>query len=114
MGFAGDGRAATAASMNDPVGIALNASGDLFIADQGNSRIRKVSNGIITTVAGTRRAGFSGDGGKATSADLCLLGSPKGGCGGKRLLPGQLQFSCARVADQGYRHRYRCSQCRQR
>jgi uncharacterized protein (TIGR03437 family) len=50
--------------------LAINAAGDLFISDQNNNRIRKVSNGIITTVAGTGVAGFSGDGGIATNARL--------------------------------------------
>ena len=70
-GFSGDGGAATNAKLNTPYGVALDAFGNLFIADSGNSRIRKVdTNGIITTVAGTNSAGFSGDGGAATNAKL--------------------------------------------
>ncbi len=57
--------------MRFPVGVAVDGAGNLFIADQGNHRIRKVDTaGIITTVAGNGTFGFSGDGGPATSASL--------------------------------------------
>jgi uncharacterized protein (TIGR03437 family) len=69
-GYSGDGHAATAASLNGPTGVAVDASGDLFISDRGNNRIRKVSNGIITTVAGNGIAGYTGDSGISTSAEL--------------------------------------------
>jgi uncharacterized protein (TIGR03437 family) len=69
-GYSGDGGPATKASLSEPTGIAVSAAGDLFFSDQGNNRIRKVSNGIITTVAGNGTAGFAGDGGIATSAEL--------------------------------------------
>jgi DNA-binding beta-propeller fold protein YncE len=53
-GFSGDGGSATSATMNDPTGVAVDASGNLFIADFLNNRIRRVSpSGIITTVAGS-------------------------------------------------------------
>jgi sugar lactone lactonase YvrE len=70
--FAGDGGAATSASLSHPNGVALDASGNLYIADYGNSRIRKVAaaTGIITTVTGNGVFGFAGDGGAATSASL--------------------------------------------
>ena len=61
---------ATGALVPQPVGLALDAAGDLYISDIANNRVRKVSNGIITTVAGTGVAGFSGDGGAATAARL--------------------------------------------
>jgi sugar lactone lactonase YvrE len=71
----GDGGAATNARLYNPYGLTLDSNGDLFIADTLNSRIRRVdANGIITTVAGTTSAGFSGDGGAATNA---TLNSPK-------------------------------------
>ena len=70
-GYSGDGGIATAAQLNFPIGIAVDASGNIFVADKNNKRIRKVNtNGIITTVAGTGYAGFSGDGGLATGAQL--------------------------------------------
>ena len=70
-GFSGDGAAATAAQLNGPSGVALDGAGNLYIADGGNRRIRKVSaTGVITTVAGTGTVGFSGDGGAATAAQL--------------------------------------------
>ena len=67
----GDAAAATAATLNGPRSVFVDAAGDIYIADTGNNRIRKVttSTGIISTVAGTSQ-GFSGDGGLATSARL--------------------------------------------
>ena len=71
-GYSGDGALATLARLNRPQGIHLASNGDLYIADALNSAIRKVAavTGIITTYAGTGTAGFSGDGGAATSAQL--------------------------------------------
>ena len=67
----GDGGLATSASLRSPRAVAVDASGNLYVADANNNRIRKVSpNGIITTVAGNGDQGFSGDGGPATSASL--------------------------------------------
>lgn len=70
-GFGGDGGAATAAQILSPKGIAVDGAGNLYFADTGNDRVRRVdANGVITTVAGTGLPGFSGDGGPATSARL--------------------------------------------
>ncbi len=70
-GFSGDGGPATKAQLSYLSGIAADAAGNLFIADTGNSRIRRVStDGIISTVAGDGTQGFSGDGAPATSARL--------------------------------------------
>jgi hypothetical protein len=67
----GDGGAATNATLDGPHGVTVDAAGEIFIADFFNNRIRKVdTNGIITTIAGTGRAAFSGDGGAATNATL--------------------------------------------
>lgn len=71
-GFSGDGGAATAAQLDTPTGIALDVSGNLYIADAHNHRIREVAGGVITTIAGTGAAGFSGDSGKAVGAQLAL------------------------------------------
>ena len=69
-GFGGDNAQATSAELWYPSGVAVDSAGSLFIADFANSRIRKVSNGVITTVVGNGTAGYSGDGGPATSAEL--------------------------------------------
>src|SRR5207249_1055264 len=70
-GFSGDGGPATSVQLSDPAGVAVDGAGNLFIADTGNQRIRKVSPaGTITTVAGNGTFGPSGDGGPATSAQL--------------------------------------------
>jgi sugar lactone lactonase YvrE len=70
-GYSGDGGPAARAQLNYPLGLAVDPQGNLFIADSFNSCIRKVSlNGIVTTVAGTGVAGYSGDGAPATSAQL--------------------------------------------
>lgn len=69
--YSGDGGLATNASLNFPSSVAFDGSGNLFIADQSNSRIRMVNtNGVITTVVGKSSSGFSGDGGAATNASL--------------------------------------------
>lgn len=70
QGFSGDGGAATSADLDSPVGVAVDASGNIYIADTHNQRIREVVNGVINTIAGTGTAGFSGDGGAAASAQL--------------------------------------------
>jgi len=68
-GFSGDNGIATNASLNYPLGIALDTNGNLYIADYYNNRVRRVdAGGIITTVAGSGSFSFSGDGGFATNA----------------------------------------------
>jgi hypothetical protein len=70
-GISGDGGPATGAALQNPQGIALDAAGNLYIADTSNQRIRRVSSqGIITTAAGNGQQGLNGDGGPATSAQL--------------------------------------------
>lgn len=71
LGYSGDGGQAVSASLADVTSLALDPAGNLYIADRGNRRIRKVTpGGIISTYAGTGVSGFSGDGGPATSAQL--------------------------------------------
>ena len=82
--YSGDGAAATSARLNTPSGIAVDSSGNLYIADESNYRVRKVdTSGIITTVAGIgpscqglscngQYGGFSGDGGDATPTRAAL------------------------------------------
>ena len=75
-GFSGDGGPATLAQLYDPEGVAVDGAGNVYIADSAESRVRKVSaSGTITTFAGNGTAGFSGDGGLATLAEL---NTPKG------------------------------------
>jgi uncharacterized protein (TIGR03437 family) len=70
-GYSGDGGPAINASLSAPSAIVIDAAGDLLIADSGNHRVRKIApGGIISTVAGTGRADFSGDGGQAANAAL--------------------------------------------
>ena len=70
-GTSGDGGLATGASLNGPAAVAFDSSGNLYIADYFNHRVRKVdTSGTITTVAGNGTAAYSGDGGAATAAQL--------------------------------------------
>jgi len=77
QGFSGDNGAAINAHLNYPTALAVNAAGDLFIADTQNYRIRKIAavTGVITTIAGNGIQGFSGDNGPAT---LAAIDSPSG------------------------------------
>ena len=69
--FSGDGGQATAATLNGPVGVTMDVLGNLYFCDRLNQRVRKIDpSGIITTIAGTGTAGYSGDGGPATAAEL--------------------------------------------
>ena len=71
LGFSGDGGPAVEAELYNPRGVAVDGAGNLYIAESGNERIRKVdSTGTITTIAGTGERGFSGDGGPAVEAEL--------------------------------------------
>jgi len=76
-GFSGDGDLAIKSQLSNPLGLAVDNQGDLFISDRNNNRIRKInmSTGIINTIAGTGEAGFSGDGDLARNA---LLSNPTG------------------------------------
>jgi sugar lactone lactonase YvrE len=69
-GFKGDDGPAVQAQIFSAADVAFDASGRMYVSDSGNNRIRRVENGTIHTVAGTGKAGFSGDGGPATAAEL--------------------------------------------
>ncbi len=74
--YSGDGGPATAAQLNTPSNMVFDTLGNLYIADSANNRVRKVSpSGVISTAAGNGVAGYSGDGGAATSA---MLNTPEG------------------------------------
>ncbi len=82
-GYSGDGGPATAAELNNPSAVKVDGSGNVYIADAGNNRIRIVTtSGIITTCAGNGIKGYSGDGGLATAAELnnpqCVSVNPSG------------------------------------
>ena len=71
-GFSGDGGPAGKAQFNGPTGIAVNDTGNIFISDEYNNRIREVNalTNTVTTIAGNGKGGFSGDGGRAVTAEL--------------------------------------------
>ena len=74
-GYNGDGIKATAARLNGPSAVAVDASGNLFLVDYVNNRVREVNtSGIISTVAGNGTCNYTGDGGSATAATLCPWG----------------------------------------
>jgi uncharacterized protein YjdB len=71
IGFSGDGGPATAAALQNPFAACFDTSGNMYISDLGNARIRKVTPaGIISTIVGTGTPGYSGDGGPATAAQI--------------------------------------------
>ena len=70
LGALGDGGPATSAHLNYPNEVAVDSAGNVYIGDTMNNRVRKVSGGVITTVAGNGTAGFTGDGGSAIGAEL--------------------------------------------
>ena len=93
-GFGGDGGLATNALLDVPAAVALDASGDIYIADTGNNCIRRVDaiTGIIITVAGDGNAGFSGDGGPATKAELTTPFGIAVDASGNLYIPGDLRI----------------------
>lgn len=77
-GYSGDGGAATSATLNGPAAILFDSSGNLYIADADNNRVRQVnSSGVISTIAGNGTAGFAGDGQSATASGT-ELNKPSG------------------------------------
>jgi secreted PhoX family phosphatase len=72
LGYSGDGGPATRAQLATPTGIAVDRLGNVYLSEDKNQRVRKVDHvtGVITTVAGTGKGGYSGDGGPGASAQL--------------------------------------------
>jgi len=69
-GFSGDNGPATSAKLDQPRSVAVDARGSVFVTDWGNNRIRRVRNGVISTIAGNGSPGYTGDGGSAAGAEL--------------------------------------------
>ena len=102
-GFSGDGGPATAATMRDPTGIAVDATGNIYFVDCFNERVRKINmtTGIITTVAGTGIGGYSGDGGPATAARISHPNGIAVDGGGNIYIPDQLTARVRKISAAG-------------
>ncbi len=101
-GYSGNGGAATSAQLNGPWGLAVDAAGNVYIADKDNRVIRKVNTlGIITTVAGNGTSGFGGDGGPATSAMLANPLNVKVDGSGNLYIVDQQNFRIRKVSTSG-------------
>jgi DNA-binding beta-propeller fold protein YncE len=74
QGFSGDGGSASGAILNSPAAVAIDVAGNVYVADSGNNRVRKINavSGVITTVVGNATETFSGDGGPADQAGLTV------------------------------------------
>ena len=100
--FSGDGGPATAASLNNPTALTVNAAGVITFADQFNQRIRQIDvNGIITTIAGNGNPGFAGDGGTATAASLNYPGGITLDAAGNIYVNDDLNFRTRRISTTG-------------
>jgi trimeric autotransporter adhesin len=97
----GDGGPATAAVLNDPTGIYIDDHGAIFVAERKHHRIRKIFHGIISTVAGNGRSGFSGDGLLASLARLSHPGGLVGDRSGNLLLADTLNHRIRRISSDG-------------
>jgi sugar lactone lactonase YvrE len=100
VGYSGDSGPASVADLNQPNGTVMDSAGNLYIADTGNNVIRKVAagTGIITTYAGNGIAGYSGDGGPATSAELNLPSGVALDSAGNLYISDDLNFAVRKVA----------------
>jgi len=101
-GYNSDGILAINANLNNPLDVAVDRSGNIYIADQANCRIRKVNtNGIISTVAGNGVCGFSGDGGLATSASISNAYGVEIDCKGNILIADYSNYRIRKVDSAG-------------
>jgi len=101
-GFSGDGGLATAARLASPSAVVVDRNGNLYIADQNNNRVRRVSSrGTITTVAGNGTLGFSGDSGLATNAALASPASIDVDAAGNLYIADLYNYRIRRVTPQG-------------
>ncbi|MGA3213363.1 MAG: Ig-like domain repeat protein, partial [Terriglobales bacterium] len=98
--YGGDGGPATSAYLQLPGGVAVDSAGNIYIVDNSNERIRKVTvaTGIITTAAGTGTGGYSGDGGPATSAEILPIGVAVGSAGNFYIADGSNRIRKVTVA----------------
>jgi uncharacterized protein (TIGR03437 family) len=101
VGFSGDGGKATSAELNQPRGVAVDSSGNIYIAEYGDSRIRNVSNGTISTIAGTGVIGFSGDGSQSAKAQLASPWSVCVDSGGNVYVADQSNFRIRKITSDG-------------
>ena len=103
--FSGDNGQATSATLNYPYGVGVDSSGNVYIADNSNQRVRKVtiSTGIITTVAGTGTGTYNGDGSAGTSTALFNPNGVATDSSGK--LPSIYLFICFCFITPRYRQR---------
>ena len=100
--FSGDGGPAINASLNNPTAIAFDSTGVLYIADQFNQRIRRVTlDSTITTIAGNGSAGYAGDGGSALAASLNFPGAITADAGGNIYFNDDENFVTRRVSTGG-------------
>ena len=73
IGYSGDGGSATAAQFYNPLGVAVDSSGNVYVADSNNGAVRMIANGIVSTIAGNGTLSYTGDGGPASSAQFSQL-----------------------------------------
>jgi len=101
-GYSGDGGPAIAAQLDFPSGVAVDSAGNLYVVDTANERVRKVTpEGIISTVAGNGTAGYSGDGGPATAAQLFALDGLAVDSGGNLYIADSFNFRIRKVSAAG-------------
>jgi uncharacterized protein (TIGR03437 family) len=98
-GFSGDNGLAISAQLNSPAGVAVDSAGNVYISDGGNYRVRKVSNGVIATVAGNGTPGSGGDNGPAASAQLYNPGGVAVDSAGNLYIADQFNFRVRKVSN---------------